>query len=103
MTNPPKPDLSLYSELPQGCLINYNNKFNLFQIYRAHTVIDEHGKKKTVRETIGSIKDGVLKLGRTYLLKQQNELLSIKKLQQRCADVKIGIECIACALGLLAE
>lgn len=35
--------------------------------------------------------------------KRENELLSIKKLQQRCADVKIGIECIACALGLLAE
>lgn len=83
MSNPPKPDLSLYPELPQGCLINYNNKFNLFQIYRAHTVIDEHGKKKTVRETIGSIKDGVLKLGRTYLLKQQHAELQnkIDKLQ----------------------
>ncbi len=45
MSNPPKPDLSLYPELPKGCLISYNNKFNLFQIYRAYTVVDEHGKK----------------------------------------------------------
>ncbi len=44
MSNPPKPDLSLYPELPKGCLINYN-KFNLLQIYRAYTVVDEHGKK----------------------------------------------------------
>lgn len=83
MPNPPKPDLSLYPELPKGCLINYNNKFNLFQIYRAYTVMDEHGNRKTVRETIGSIKNGVLKLGRTYLLKQQHAALQneINKLQ----------------------
>ena len=88
MPNPPKPDLSLYPELPKGCLINYNNKFNLFQIYRAYTIMDEHGNKKTVRETIGSIKNGVLKLGRTYLLKQQHAALQkeINKLQSDVAN-----------------
>ncbi|WP_406040093.1 hypothetical protein, partial [Succinimonas sp.] len=68
-----KPDLSAYPEIPPGCLVNENKIFNLFQIYKnVKTVDPETGKTKYIRETVGSIKNGVFTFSKTYLLKKEN-------------------------------
>ena len=74
-----KPDLSQYPEIPQGCLINENKTFGLFQIYRNISIKDPiTGKVKHTRETIGSIKNGIFTFSKTYLLAEQNRELSSK-------------------------
>lgn len=74
-----KPDLSAYPEIPPGCLVNENKIFNLFQIYKnVKTVDPETGKTKYIRETVGSIKNGVFTFSKTYLLKKENIELASK-------------------------
>ena len=74
-----KPDLSQYPEIPQGCLINENKTFGLFQIYRNISIKDPiTGKVKHTRETIGSIKNGIFTFSKTYILAEQNRELSSK-------------------------
>lgn len=82
-----KVDYSKYPEIPAGCQLNYNKTFDLYQVFREQRVIDpETGKKKVVRETIGSIRNGVFKPGETYRLRTENAELK-KKLEKLTARV----------------
>ena len=85
-----KPDLSAYPEIPPGCLVNENKIFNLFQIYKnVKTVDPETGKTKYIRETVGSIKNGVFTFSKTYLLKKENiELASKLHTESKSEDEK---------------
>ena len=75
----PKPDLSQFPEIPEGCCLNYNNRFNLFQVYRPIKRFDPvTGVGKWSRETIGSIKNGKFEFSATYLLRAKNKELTEK-------------------------
>lgn len=36
----PKPDLSFYHDIPEGACLNYNNRYDYYQVYRSIQVED---------------------------------------------------------------
>ena len=77
-----KVDYEKFPQIPPGCSLNENRKANLFQVYRTHTVKDpKSGKSKLVRETMGSIRDGVFRPSETYTLRQK-----VAELEKKCAE-----------------
>ena len=81
-----KVDYEKFPDIPQGCQLNENKKTGLFQVFREHRVKDkETGRTRVVRETIGSIRDGVYRPGENYLLRQR-----IAELEKICAGKASG-------------
>ena len=74
-------NLDDFPEIPKGSLLNYNNHYDLYQVYKGTTRVDpKTGKTKRSRITIGSIKNGVFTFSKTYLLNQEKQAL-IEKLK----------------------
>ena len=97
-----KVDYEKFPEIPEGCQLNYNKKTDLYQVFREKRTVDpETGEKKIVRQTIGSIRNGVYRPGENYLLRQKNEELQkevdklrrlAKKVPQSCRQTDINAE-----------
>lgn len=67
-----QPDYDKFPQIPPNCRLNYNAKSNLYQVYREQRTRDPNtGAIKVVRETIGSIRNGVFTFGQTYLSQEE--------------------------------
>ena len=67
-----KPDYAKYPQIPPNCSLNYNAKSDLYQVYREQRIKNlDTGAIKVVRETIGSIRNGVFTFGQTYLKQEE--------------------------------
>ena len=90
-----KPDYTKFPQIPPGCSLNYNAKHNLYQVYREQRIPDpESGTSKVVRETVGSIRNGVFTFGKTFL--QQEEIrrkdAEIERLRSLLSEQKAGTD-----------
>lgn len=48
----PKPDLSFYHDIPEGACLNYNNRYDYYQVYRSIQVEDPvSGERRQSRIT----------------------------------------------------
>lgn len=66
------PDYAKYPQIPPNCRLNYNGKNDLYQVYREQrTRAPQTGAIKVVRETVGSIRNGVFTFGQTYLKQEE--------------------------------
>lgn len=63
-----KVDYEKFPEIPPNCQLNFNKKTELYQVFREYR---DPVTKKNIRETIGSIRDGIFRFGENYLLRQQ--------------------------------
>ncbi|WP_443743850.1 hypothetical protein [Sutterella sp.] len=70
-------DYKKFPDIPPNCQLNAKpNRPGDFQVFRENHVLDEKtGKKKTVRETIGIIKNGQFSFGELWLERQEHRRL----------------------------
>ena len=86
-----KVDYEKFPDIPPGCQLNYNKNTGLYQVFRESRRIDpETGTKKVVRETIGSIRDGVYRPGENYLLRKKNAELEAEVARLRRLTMKVS-------------
>lgn len=68
-----------FPEIPQGCQLNYNKLRDTYQVFREYRVTDSStGKRKTVRESIGQIKNNGFTFSKLYLERKKNRELKEK-------------------------
>lgn len=87
---PPKPDLSLYPEIPEKARLNWNGKTRSFQVYLHTYKTDEAtGKLKKTRITVGAIREsGEFVISPTWKLKREKEELHSMLLEKGSQDAK---------------
>ena len=71
----PKPDLSFYHDIPEGACLNYNNRYDYYQVYRSIQVEDPvSGERRQSRITYGSIRrDGTFVMSPTWRLMKERD------------------------------
>lgn len=89
------PDYAKYPQIPPNCRLNYNGKSDLYQVYREQRTRDpQTGAIKVVRETVGSIRNGVFTFGQTYLKQEEirRKDAEIAQLRERLAKLTNGAD-----------